>query len=243
MTQSSKILHAKLEELQGMLDDALLLGPDTHSHDSTSSDIKQKLAFMNNLLSAELSSHPSQPHYLDQISEWLSTMERNFKKWDSSRPGHHGHDMDKDSTSSNTDSCVNDDGEALDETGKVDFEDPEKVCLNSDGEKGMVAEETECVEEEKETGELKNGSDNLVSSDYEEAEEFLEEFAGEKELVEFEGNDLEKEERRESAFGERCGALACGVVIGMILMTFIVFMLNTPDWFYYIEELSFAVPT
>ncbi|KAG2398251.1 hypothetical protein LR48_Vigan08g211200 [Vigna angularis] len=239
MTKSCKRLQEKLEELQGMLEEALLLGPETHSHDSISRVIKQKLAFVNNLLNAELASHSSPPPYLNHISERLFALQRNFNKWDSFRSVQPGHDMDKDSTSSHTDSCVNDDGEALNETGMVGFEDPEKVCLHSN-EKGEV---TDCDEEEKETGELKNGSDNLVSSDYEEAEEFFEEFAGEKELVEFEGNDLEKEARRESTSGERCGALICGVVIGMILMIFIIFMLNTSDWFYHTEELSFAVPT
>lgn len=241
MTKSSERLQAKLQELQGMLEEALLLGPETHSHDSISSNIKQKLAFLSSLLNAELASHSSPPAYLNHISERLFAMQRNFNKWDSYRSVQPGHDVDKDSTSSHTDSCVNDDGEALNETGMIGFEDPEKVCLHSNGEKGMVAEVTDCVEEE--TGELKNGSDNLVSSDYEEAEEFFEEFAGEKELVEFEGNDLEKEERRESRFRGRCGVLICGVVIGMILMIFIIFMLDTSDWFYHTEELSFAVPT
>ncbi|KAK7341081.1 hypothetical protein VNO80_24005 [Phaseolus coccineus] len=240
MTKSYKKLQAKLQELQCMLEEALLLGPETHSHHSISSGIKQKLAFINTMLYAEVSSHRSQPHDLQQISERLSTLEMDFNNWDSFRSELPGHDMDKDST------CVNDDGEAPDETGLVVFEEPEKVGLHSNCEKGMVAEEADCDEEEKEGGEVKNGSDKLVSSDYEEAEEFFEEFEGEKEVVELEGDDLEGEERKESRFGKRCPALACAVVIGMILMAFIIFiifMLNAFHCFHYVEDLSFAVPT
>lgn len=239
MRKSSKKLMAKLQELQCMLEEALLLGPESHSHDSIASEIKQKLAFLNSLVSAEVASGSSQPHDLHPISERLSTLERDFNNWDCFRSVLPGHDMDRDSTSSHTDSCVNDDGEGPRETGLGVFEGPEKVCVNSDCEKGMVAEVVDYVEEEKERGELKNGSDAVVSSDYEEAEEFFEEFAGEEELVELVGDDLE----RESRFGERCPALACGVVIGMILMAFAIFMLNASDCFYYVEEMSFAVPT
>ncbi|ESW03342.1 hypothetical protein PHAVU_011G006300 [Phaseolus vulgaris] len=231
MTKSYKKLQGKLEELQCMLDEALLLGPETHSHHSISSGIKQKLAFINTILYAEASSHGSQPHDLQQISERLSTLEMDFNNWDSFRSELPGHDMDKDST------LVND------ETGLVVFEEPEKGCVHSDCEKGMVEDVADCDEEEKERGEVKNGSEKLVTSDYEEAEEFFEEFEGEKEVVELEGGDLEGEERR---FGKRCAALACGVVIGMILMAFIIFiifMLNASHWFHYAEDLSFAVPT
>ena len=86
---------------------------------------------------------------------------------------------------------------------------------------GAVAEATGYVDEEKQTEEMKNGFDKLESFDYEDADDFLEDFAGDKGLVEFEGallrkpegkkeNYLETEESRHSTFGERCSALAAG---------------------------------
>ncbi|CAJ1934305.1 unnamed protein product [Sphenostylis stenocarpa] len=225
---TTKFLEAKLQELQCILDEALLHGPETHSHNSISSNIKKKLSFIRNFVSAEVSSHPSLPHNLHHISEWLYKLERDFDS---------------------------DGGKALDETGLVVSEEPEKVCLDSNCEEGVVeysgavAAATGCVEEDKETG---NGFDNLASSDYEDAEDVFEDFTGDKEVVGFvgdlltksegEGNDLEGEGRREITFGERFRAMAGGVVIGMILMAFII-MLNTSDCFHYVEELSFAVPT
>ncbi|KHN11666.1 hypothetical protein glysoja_006119 [Glycine soja] len=157
MAKSYKNLQAKLQELQSILDQALLLGPETQSPDSFSNDIKHKLAFIGNLLAAQVSSHhPSKPHHLHHISE-----------------------------------------------------------------SGAVAEATGYVDEEKQTEEMKNGFDKLESFDYEDADDFLEDFAGDKGLVEFEGallrkpegkkeNYLETEESRHSTFGERCSALAAG---------------------------------
>ncbi|KAL5143478.1 hypothetical protein HKD37_09G026419 [Glycine soja] len=181
MAKSYKNLQAKLQELQSILDQALLLGPETQSPDSFSNDIKHKLAFIGNLLAAQVSSHhPSKPHHLHHISERLFTMESDFHHWDSFR------------------------------------------SLPCYGEySGAVAEATGYVDEEKQTEEMKNGFDKLESFDYEDADDFLEDFAGDKGLVEFEGallrkpegkkeNYLETEESRHSTFGERCSALAAG---------------------------------
>ncbi|TKY68008.1 hypothetical protein E2542_SST10905 [Spatholobus suberectus] len=259
MTRSYKKLQAKLQELQSVLDEALLLGSETQSHDSISNDIKQKFAFIGNLLSAEVASHPSKPHHLHHISERLSTLEREFHQWDSFRTLSFN-DSDKDSTCSCTESCLNDDGEARDGTDSVAFEEPEKIFPDSNCEKAMVeyggavSEATGYVEEKKQTGEIKNGFDKLASFDYEDAEDFFEDFAGDMELVEFDGallskteeegkkdNDLEREQRRDNTFGKECCALAAGIVIGMILMAFI--MVNISGCFHYVEEVSFAVPT
>ena len=86
IAKSYKNLQAKLQEIQSILDQALLLGPETQSPDSFSNDIKHKLAFIGNLLAAQVSSHhPSKPHHLHHISERLSTMESDFHHWDSFR--------------------------------------------------------------------------------------------------------------------------------------------------------------
>nr|KYP67910.1 hypothetical protein KK1_021525 [Cajanus cajan] len=215
MTKSYKNVEAELEELQSMLDEALLLGPETESHDSISNDIKQRFAFIGNLLSAEVASHPSKPHHLHHVSERLATMEREFHHWDSFRTLPF-HDLDKDSTCSCTDSCLNDDG---DETELTAFEE-------------------------------NNGSDKFASLDYEDAEDFLEDFGGDNELVEFDGgiliktrkdNGLEREERRESRVGNKCCAVAAGVLVGIIFMGFI--MVNISDCFRFVEQVSFAAPT
>lgn len=241
-------MQSKLRELQCILDEALLLGPETQSHDSISNEIKQKFAFIGNLLSAEVASHPSKPHHLHHISERLSTLEKEFHQWDSFRSLPCHDDSDRDSTCSCTESCHNDDGEALDDTDLVDFEETEKIFLDSNCEKGIV-EYGGYVEKEKHIGEM----DNL---DYEDADDFFKDFAGEKGIVEFDcallgksgeegekNNDLEGEERKESTIGKKCCcALASGVVIGMILMGFI--MVNISGCFHYVtEQVSFDVPT
>ncbi|RDY00283.1 hypothetical protein CR513_16541, partial [Mucuna pruriens] len=231
MTKRYKNLEAKLRELQSILDEALLLGPETQFHDSISKDIKQKLAFIGILLSAEVASHPSKPHHLHHISERLSTLERRFHQWNSSRTLSY-QDFDKDSTCSCTNSCLNDD-----ETDLMPFEDPQKPFSYSNCEKAMVVEYSGNVSEatKKPSGEINNGFDKLAS--FEDAEDFFEDFVGDMEIVEFDGallrktegkgkkdTDLERDEgRRGSTFGEKCCALAGGVVIGMILMGFIMF--------------------
>ncbi|KAK7401152.1 hypothetical protein VNO78_12471 [Psophocarpus tetragonolobus] len=267
MDKDYKNLHAKLTELQAILDEALLLGPKTQSQDSISNEIKNKLAFAGNLLSAEAASDPSKPHHLHHISEMLSTMQRNFHHWDSFR-SLPCHDFDKDHSSC---SCTDDH-----ETDLV--EDPEELFANFEKASGYVEEEkqrgsgtddheTDLVEdpeklfpdcncekakgyvgEEKLREEMKNELGKFASLEYEDAEEYFQEFEGEMELVEFEfdgekNNDLEREERRHNAtFGERCCALACGVVIGMILMGFI--MVNGfSGRLNYADEASFSVPT
>ena len=57
-----------------------------------------------------------------------------------------------------------------------------------------MAEATGYVDEEKQRGEMNNGSNKLASFDYEDAEDFFEDFAGDKELAEFDGRleELEK---------------------------------------------------
>ncbi|KAK7263853.1 hypothetical protein RJT34_31450 [Clitoria ternatea] len=251
MTKNYKTLQSKLQELESILDEALLQDPDTVSH-----DIKQKFAFVRKLLSAEVASHPSKPHHLHQISEWLAKMEKGFHQWDASRT-FSSHDSAKQSTCSCTESRVNDDGEALDDSELIVFDDPEKLFPGVIGEKaiveysGAVADPNGCVYEEQQKGKI---SDKLGPLVYEDAEDCFEDYAGDKELVEFVGallgkteeegkkdNDLEREKGRGCTFGKKCCALACGFVIGMTVMGFI--MVNFSGCFYYVGKESFVLPT
>ncbi|KAL2329360.1 hypothetical protein Fmac_022787 [Flemingia macrophylla] len=227
MTKRYKNLQARLQELTCILEEALLLSPESESYDSISNDIKHKLGFIGKLLSAEVASHPSEPHHLHHMSERLNTLEREFHNWDSFRSLPY-HDFDKDSTCSCTDSCLNDDG---DETELIAFETPQEFLPDSNCEK---AEATGCVDEDKKTGEM----DELAS-----AEDLFEDFDGYKEHVEYDGalliktNGLEREER----VGNKCCALAAGVVIGIIFMAFI--MVNVFNCFRFVEQVGFAAPT
>lgn len=216
MTKSYSILQAKLQELESILDELLLLDPDTQS---LSKDIiKQKLDFIGNLLSAEVASHPSKPHHLHHISQKLAALDKFFHAWDASRTFPH-EEFDKDSSCSCTESCLNDDGEAL---GLV----PEFV-----GDKALVE-----FNGEKETAKI---FDKMGSFDYEDAEDY---FEGDKQLVEFDRDQLKREETRDGAFGRKCCALLGGIVIGMVLMGFIT-VVNLFDCFHYVEHTSFTIPT
>ncbi|OIV99690.1 hypothetical protein TanjilG_17500 [Lupinus angustifolius] len=196
MAKSYSTLHAKVHELESIVDELFLLGPDTESHHSLSKDIiKQKLDFIWNLLSAEVASHPSKPHHLHHISQRLEELDKTFHQWDPSPTLSHDHDFDKD------ESCFNDDDKAL-----VEFNGSDKEI------------------------------DNVPSFVYEDAEEWFEEFDGDKEVVEFESDDeLKREERRESALGSKCFAV---VVTGMLFVAFI--MVTFSD---YVDQTSFPIPT
>ena len=254
MTKRYSILQSKLHELESILDDLLLHGPETQSHDSLSKDIKQKIAFIRNLLSAEVASHPSKPHHLQHISHRLATLEKAFHDWDTYRTLSY-EELDKDSTCSCTESCLNDDGEALHEAGLVVFEDPEELFHDHVGDKALVEFNGSVVETQKN----KVGFDKLASFVYEDAEEFFEGFGGDEELVEFNGGllrkgeeewkdvrperkELESDVRRGSACGKKCCAGACGFVFGMFLMGFI--MVTLSGCFHHsVEQASFTVPT
>ncbi|KAK7312085.1 hypothetical protein VNO77_35656 [Canavalia gladiata] len=248
MRKIYKTLQAKVEELESILDEALLVGPGTESHDSISNDIKQKIDFIENLISAEVASHTSMPHHLHHISERFASLKY---QWETSRTFSFSYDDDnlgKDSisTCSCTESCLN---EALDETELIVFEEQEKLFPDSFGEKALVefrGEANGSVENHEEKEKIENGVDKLASSVCEDAD-----FAGDKELVEFNGGDLvtkiEEEGKknhdfqRESILGKKCCALAAGFVIGIIFMGFI--MVNISDCFYYVQQVSFAIPT
>ncbi|KAJ1384593.1 hypothetical protein SESBI_42422 [Sesbania bispinosa] len=242
MTKSYLILQAKISELESILNDALLLGPETHSHD----DIKQKLAFIGNLLSAEIASHPSKPHHLHHISQRLASLEKVFHDWDTFRTFSSADLFDRDSTCSCTESCLNDDG---DESELIVFEDPQKLFPDFIGDNNKAIVEFRGYEKE-ETGKNNIGTDKLGSFDYEDAEDCF--AAGDKELMEFDGGLVRKtegeeeeednNERRDSAFGKKvCCAFAGGVVIGMIFMGFI--MGNLTGCSHYVEQASFYIPT
>ncbi|CAL0329437.1 unnamed protein product [Lupinus luteus] len=203
MAKNYSILHAKVHELESIVDELFLLGPDTESHHSLSKDIiKQKLDFIWNLLSAEVASHPSKPHHLHHISQRLEELDKTFHQWEPSPTLSHDHYFDKDSTSSCTDSCFNDDGEAHDD---------EKALVEFNGSEKEI--------------------EKVASFVYEDAEEWFEEFDGDREVVESESDEMKREEIRECALGSKCFAVTLFVAFIMVTLS------------HHVDQTSFPVPT
>ncbi|MED6167294.1 hypothetical protein PIB30_001190 [Stylosanthes scabra] len=224
-TKKTSVLHSKLEELSSILDDLLLHAPhhQTQSHESLSKDIKNKIAFIRKLLSAEVASNshspppPSiSPHHLHHLSERLASMEKAFHAWDTHKTlsSQDIHIIDKDcSACSCTESCFNDEEEEEEEEV---FHDDDVI----DTDKAMV----EFHDEEEKKNKV-GGFDRIESfANYEDTEEFLEDSSGamveRKKLL---GSD---EETRSRGGSSSCCAKACGFVLGMMfLMGFIIILI------------------
>ncbi|KAF3433141.1 hypothetical protein FNV43_RR24243 [Rhamnella rubrinervis] len=113
MTKRYSILQKKLQELDSQLVNICSLQADPPiTHRLLAQDFEQRLVFLQNLLSAEIASHPTKPHHLNHMSRRLQYIESTFRDWDSTGPTalHH---VDNASTCSCTESCLNDDGEVL----------------------------------------------------------------------------------------------------------------------------------
>ncbi|KAL4389888.1 hypothetical protein HN51_010834 [Arachis hypogaea] len=208
MTKKSSVLHSKLQELSSILDDLLLHAPDqTQSHESLSKDIKNKIAFIRKLLSAEVASNSqsplsSSPHHLHHISERLASLEKAFHAWNTHQTlSPEDINIDNDSTCS----CSNDeDGE----------EEEEEVFHDDvgDTDKDMVE-----FHDERET--TKVGFDRIASfANYEDAKEF---FEGSSRLR-VERKELGSKEETRRGGNSACYAKACGFMLGMFLMGFII---------------------
>ncbi|XP_028753505.1 uncharacterized protein LOC114713085 [Neltuma alba] len=267
MTKRCSILQSKLQELESKLHEALLLHDHDDQHQYLAEDIKQKFVFIKSLLSAEISSSPpasTTPHHLQHVARRIHQLEDAFLKWHSSRGFSGGEEFEVASSCSCTESCFNDDGgEAGGELNVAEFAEPEEF---PEGCKAMVEwkETEECPEgfddekekamakwegdEEKETQKL--GS--LV--DYEDARDHFLEVEGldhgglviKKELgnndVILESIEMTRENSKTgSELGHVCGAMACGVVLGMVFSGFM--MLRILGCFQIVDQSYFPIPT
>ncbi|KAI9081606.1 hypothetical protein K1719_036492 [Acacia pycnantha] len=274
MTKRCSILQSKLQELECILRDALLLHDDDDRHQELSEDIKQKFVFIKSLLSAEITSSPAvstTPHHLQHVARRIQILEDGFQKWHSSRDFSGAEELEVASDCSCTDSCFNDDGgEAVGELSVAEFAELEEF---PDDSKAMVEwkEAEECPEgfdDGKEAmvkwaGDEEKTTQRLGSViGYEDArDQFLEVeglnhggLAIRKELgnygVILKSIEMTREEEattRENGkttsreCGHVCGAMACGVVFGMVFSGFM--MLRLLGCIYFVDHSYFPIPT
>ncbi|OMO98128.1 hypothetical protein COLO4_14128 [Corchorus olitorius] len=208
MTKRYKILQKKLKELESELNQVFALSHDTPLDQHISQDIENKFLFLNNLLSAEITSSPRKPYHLQHIAQRLLELDAAFHQ--NLAPDH----VEKGSACSCTESCLNDDGEAEVEEGlspELSLNDLEEVAeastvlslagLDLDDLVDELVPVRPAVEKRKE-----ETSGGVVETESEE---------------EAEGNSSrlrEKEEKNGNWVGKYLGTLASGVVIGMVFM-------------------------
>ncbi|GMJ05958.1 hypothetical protein HRI_004265000 [Hibiscus trionum] len=207
MTKRYTILQKKLKDLESQLNQALSLPPNTPSHQTLSQDIQQRFLFLNNLLSAELSSGPTNPFHLQHIANRVLELEAVFKDWDTFQSSGLDH-VYKGSACSCTESCLNDDDEAAADEGSSEL-----ISLSDLEQAAEASTELRLV----------GGLDFQGFKEQDEAElEHVEKH----EMSEREEEDWVEEAKRsvvreeeEELNGVRLGScLASGVLIGMILM-------------------------
>lgn len=113
MTKPNLILHKKLQECEAKLNEILETPYQEFYSDDQVQDIQKSLGFLKNFLSAEITSSPPIPHQLQQIANRISDLETNFRNWNDFRATTAMHNcIERSSTCSCTESCLNDDGEA-----------------------------------------------------------------------------------------------------------------------------------
>jgi hypothetical protein len=218
MTKRYSILQRKLQELEFELSQVFSLPATTQCSQPLLEDIRQRFVFVNNLLSAEVASHPSKPHHLHHIQQRLTELERNFRACESFKTHV---DDDNASRCSCTESCLNDDGKASADSGSPVYEEgPKKFSL------GFV--------EEKARVEFSGGilnQENVLQAGYFNC------------LVEEKAKQETKgEEERRVGVRSLCGAMAIGAVLGMALMCSV--MVRFSGCFqYYAEPRSFLIST
>ncbi|KAK8598837.1 hypothetical protein V6N13_076783 [Hibiscus sabdariffa] len=237
MTKRYTTLQKKLKELESQLNQALSLPLETTSHQSFSQDIQQRFLFLNNLLSAEVSSGPRNPFHLQHIAKRVLELEAAFKEWDSfqsSAPDH----VEEGSACSCTESCLNDDGEsetAAEEgsTELISLSDLEQAAEAST--ELSLAKAGLDFEGFKEQDHKVEHVEKHDRSEEEEEEDWVE--ATKRIMIREEG---EGEEMKGAWLGE-CWAplpLASGVLIGMLLM--VVFMVRFSGCFHCYEDTDYT---
>ncbi|WCJ36485.1 hypothetical protein M5689_017682 [Euphorbia peplus] len=132
MTKGYKILRKKLQEVETLLKKVLFLPPETPQHEQDAEDIEQRLDFLNNLFTAEVSSNPENAHHLKHIGKKLVLLENVFKQWNEFRTTPDNKSLDTVSACSCNESCFNDDEvegeEFLEEEEKKEEIKEVRVC-------------------------------------------------------------------------------------------------------------------
>lgn len=109
MTKRYFILQRKLEDIESELRSVFSLPASrTPSRQFLSQCVRQRLLFLNNLLSAEFASAPKRPQHLHHVAQRLANLEAAFHAWDNEED-EAGHAEDEDvSVCSCTESCLRD---------------------------------------------------------------------------------------------------------------------------------------
>ncbi|XVE63895.1 hypothetical protein DITRI_Ditri07aG0057800 [Diplodiscus trichospermus] len=226
MTKRYGILQKKLKELESQLHQLFSLPPETPYHQRFSQDIQQRFLFLKNLMSAEIASRPRKPYHLQHIAKRLLELEAAFQEWDRFQTSAADH-VDKCSTCSCTESCLNDDGEEAEGSSELmSLADLEQVAEAST-ELSLAGLDLEVA------GKYLEGFDdedrlkplpveNLKTSSTIEAETGKREENEERAWGEAERSMKRKEKIDDQfRFGKCLGSLASGVVLGMVLMAFL----------------------
>lgn len=79
--RSANLLHKKLSALESELVEAFRLPPHSASDQKISRRLQKRFDYINNLLSAEVSSTPEKPDQLDEIGEKIAGLEAAFRCW------------------------------------------------------------------------------------------------------------------------------------------------------------------
>ncbi|KAI4332669.1 hypothetical protein L6164_017559 [Bauhinia variegata] len=220
-------LQTKLQELESALKEAFSLPTDSESRESSSEDIKQKILFIRKILSAEVASHPSKPRHLQHIAERLDKLQKDFLEWKGFKTISNDAFERDGSSCSCTESCFNDDAEPLVEPGFDGY--PGKFSQRVDG--GFVHEKPKvCFESFLAENAIVESEGGLL-------EEEEKKMRG----VGFQRGEVKREERKESACGKFCCAMAIGIVIGMAVMSFL--MVKFSGCFRDVEQTSMDIPT
>jgi hypothetical protein len=251
---TDQILKTNLKELESMIEDTFLHGPEKYSLE----DIQKKFDFMQKIIYAEQnSSDPTKPPHWHPIAQKLDSLKNSFNERDKDSMSQFttfsNPEFDKDTISNSssncscTQSCLNNND--VGESGLVDLDDPKNIFPEFVGEKAIVEFRGNGVDENSEK--INVGRGKIGTFYFEDAEDSFEDFGRKKEVVEFnccskekekkENNELKREQKVKSGFRKNCCVLVSGVGIGMILMGFI--MVNFSGCFEYVEQTSIAIPT
>ncbi|KAK8658863.1 hypothetical protein V6N13_029082 [Hibiscus sabdariffa] len=245
MAKRNTILQKKLKELESILNQALSLPLETASHQSFSQDIQQRFLFLNNLLSAEVSSGPRNPFHLQHIAKRVLELEAAFKEWDSFQSSALDH-VEKGSACSCTESCLNDDdddGETVAEEGSTDHQlislsDLEQAAEAST-ELSLAKAGLDFEGFKEQDRKVEHGEKHEMSESEEEEEEKVWVEAKKRIMIREEEEEEEEEEERNGAWlGECWAALGSGILIGMILMA--VFMVRFSGCFHCYEDTDYT---
>lgn len=233
------ILPKKLRELDLLVNNASLQ-PKNPGFQLIMEDIEQRLSFVKNLLSAEIASHPAKQHHLENMSRRVGELEAAYRDWGTgsitttSTLDHVDNVHDDNDDRASKCSCLQDEDDVSDDLESTLGQDKEGVCDDLMKAMPVTVFNNLLFEENVDDGRFEDVSDDVVSYNN---GSMVEDGKEEKE-VRVDDVDLKK---KGLGFGELCGAVASGVVIGMISMCLM--MMESSEYDGYGGHGNFLTPT